>query len=194
MPRITKFETTSFRIGQLEGQILYRILFASFIVLIAVFLAGIYGLLALIAFPVFTLRIQYDYLDEFILKKIRGITVPSIIPLNVVSEAYYEIFGINYGLADRQDETILNTWTSIIKSFPEDITIIRLPYHIPIKRFEKGREEYDSLFSSPNFYADAYFLIVEATRSEDVERVLRNYAVPFNRLSKEEIEILDDAF
>jgi hypothetical protein len=192
MVKITKFQTSSFRIGSLEGPILYRIIFVSFVLILAIFFLGLYGLLALAILPIFVIRMQHDYVDEFIMKKIRGIDVPTLLPLFSDSKSYFEVFGTNYGLSESQDVAVIDTWSFIIGAFSEDMMIIRHPYRIPLQRFEKGRKEYDSLFVGLNLYADAYFIVIDSRRVDGFEETLANYGIPFRKLERGEIEILND--
>jgi len=74
MVKMTKFQTSSFRIGSLEGAILYRLILVSFSVLLSIFFLRSYGFISLVLIPIFLLRIQHDYIDEFVVKKMRGIT------------------------------------------------------------------------------------------------------------------------
>ncbi|MEM0135826.1 MAG: hypothetical protein QXU18_11500, partial [Thermoplasmatales archaeon] len=97
MVRLVKFQTSSVRIGPLEGTALYRLALATLAVLVLIFYFGSYGFLSLVLVPIISLRIQHDYLDEYILKKLRGITVPAIFPLITDRKTAYEIFGTNYG-------------------------------------------------------------------------------------------------
>ena len=192
MVRMTKFQTSSLRVGSLEGSILYRSILVGFAILLAIFFFGLYGLISLSLLPIFLLRIQYDFVDEFIIKKVRGITVPTLVPLITKEDASYEIFGTNYGLSERQDSSILSTWASIVGTFSEDLTILRHPYKIPLQRFQMGVKEYDALFSQFDCYADAYFIKINKTKIEELENTLRNYGVPFTRLSDEEVEVLNE--
>jgi hypothetical protein len=192
MVRMTKFQTSSLRVGSLEGSILYRSILVGFAILLAIFFFGLYGLISLALLPMFLLRIQYDYVDEFIIKKVRGITVPTLVPLITKKDASYEIFGTNYGLSERQDGSILSTWTSIVGAFSEDLTILRHPYKIPLQRFQMGVKEYDALFSQLDCYADAYFIKINKTKTEEFENTLRNHGVAFTRLSDEEVEVLNE--
>ena len=192
MVRMTKFQTSSLRIGSLEGSLLYRSILVGFVILLAIFFFGLYGLISLSLLPIFLLRIQYDFVDEFIIKKVRGITVPTLVPLITKEDASYEIFGTNYGLSERQDSSILSTWASIVGTFSEDLTILRHPYKIPLQRFQMGVKEYDALFSQFDCYADAYFIKINKTKIEELENTLRNYGVPFTRLSDEEVEVLNE--
>ncbi|MDA8056006.1 MAG: hypothetical protein M0Z77_10245 [Thermoplasmatales archaeon] len=191
MVRMTKFQTSSFRIGSLEGTILYRLIVVAFIILLAIFYLGLYGLISLILLPIFLLRIQHDYVDEYILKKIRGITVSTLHPLITKEKAAYEVFGSNYGLSEQQDGNILYAWTAVLESFSEDMTIIRHPYQVPFQRFIRGVKEYDSLFSNTACFADAYFITISNGKTEDFEKTLRNYGIPYTRLNEGEVEILN---
>jgi hypothetical protein len=192
MVRITKFQTSSFRMGPLEGPILYRIMFVTFILGIAVFFLGLEGLLVLAILPVFIIRIQQDYIDEFIMKKVRGIDVPTLLAFYSSAKGYFEVFGTNYGLSESQDIAILDSWSSVIGAFSEDITIIRHPYRIPLQRFEIGRKEYDSLFSGLNLHADAYFVVVDSRRVKEFEETLASSGISFRELDGEEVKILND--
>lgn len=192
MVRMIKFQTSSFRIGPLEGSILYRLLLVAFAILIAIFYLGPFGFVSLALLPIFLLRIQHDYLDEFIVKKIKGITVSYLDAPITEKNASYEIAGTNYGLSEQQDRNIIYVWASIIESFAEDMMIIRDPYRVPLQRFEKGVEEYDSLFSGLVFYADAYFITISESMVEDFEKTLANYGVPFKRLREDEVETLNE--
>ena len=191
MVKMTKFQTSSFRIGSLEGAILYRLILVSFSVLLSIFFLRTYGLIALVLIPMFLLRIQHDYIDEFVVKKVRGITAFVIHPLKTEKSAYYEIFGSNYGLSDQQDRNIVYVWESIIGTFSEDLTIIRHPYKIPLQGFLKGDDEYNSLFSKSDSFADAYFVKINKTKTDDFEKILGNYGVQFSKLSEEEVGVLD---
>lgn len=192
MVRLVKFQTSSIRIGPLEGSALYRITLVTLAVLISIFYLGSYGFLSLILVPVFSIRIQHDYVDEYVLKKLRGITVSTLFPLITERKAAYEIFGTNYGLSEQQDRVIIDAWTSIIDTFSEDMTIIKHPYRVPLQRFIRGNEEYDSLFSGLNCFADAYFITILKERSDDFERTLRNYGIPFSKLAENEASALND--
>lgn len=192
MVRMVKFQTSSFRFGYLEGPILYRMMFASFSVLLAIYFLGVYGLASLVILPVFLLRIQHDFIDEYLAKKIRGITAVTLIPLISDKKEAYEIFGANYGLSVLQDNSIIYIWSSIIGSFSEDMTIIRHPYIVPIQAFKRGVEEYDSLFSNSVYYAEAYFITINKAKRDDFEKTLTNYGIAFTRLGKEEVRVLND--
>jgi hypothetical protein len=167
-------------------------MFSSFAVLLAVFFLGVYGLVFLVLLPIFLLRIQHDFLDEFILKKVRGITVSTLSPLISDKREAYEIFGTNYGLSEQQDRNIIYVWASIIESFSEDIMIIRHPYTVPLHAFQKGVAEYDSLFEGTVCYADAYFITINKTRKADFEKTLGNYGIPFAVLREEEVKVLNE--
>lgn len=193
MVKMVKFQTSALRIGVLEGTILYRIILVGFIVLLAIYFLGTYGFLSLVLIPVFLLRIQHDYLDEFVVKKVRGITVYTLHQLTNDDCASYEIFGTNYGLSERQDENIIAVWAAIIGSFSEDIIVIRHPYRIPLQKFQKGKKEYDELFNQNDAWADAYFITVSRARAEDLEKTLGNYGIAFSRLSVEQVKALNDA-
>ncbi len=193
MVKMVKFQTSAFRIGMLEGMILYRIILVGFIVLLAIYFLGSYGFLSLVLIPVFLLRIQHDYVDEFIVKKVRGITVSSLHQMTDANSASYEIFGTNYGLSERHDDNIIAVWSAIIGSFSDDIMVIRHPYRIPLQKFQMGRKEYDELFSQNDAWADAYFITVSRARTEDLEKTLGNYGIAFSRLSVEQAKALNDA-
>ncbi len=194
MVRMVKFQTSSMRIGPLEGTVLYRVILVSFVILLSVFFLGEYGFVSLILLPLVLLRIQYDYVDEYIRKKLMGWTVFDIYPLINEERAAYEVFGSNYGLSEQRDKNILHTWSSVLDSLSEDVAIIRFPYEVPIHRFQKGVSEYDSLFSEMVCYADAYFIIVNKFAADDLERTLRNHGVSFRRLAEEEERALNDRF
>jgi hypothetical protein len=112
-------------------------------------------------------------------------------PLKTEKSAYYEIFGLNYGLSDQQDRNIVYVWESIIGTFSEDLTIIRHPYKIPLQMFLKGDDEYNSLFSKSDSFADAYFVKINKTKTDDFEKILGDYGVQFSKLSEEEVGVLD---
>ena len=186
--RIQKFQTAQMRLGPLEGEMLYRVLIVGTVVLLSIFFFNLFGLLTVVLFPVFLLKFQSDYLDEIVVKKIRGITVPGVVAMNAPGRVIYEVFGINYGFSEVQDEEILETWSSVVNTFSEDMLILRIPYRIPLETFKKGRSDYDSLFSGEDAIADAYFIIVEAPKSEEFESVLSNHGIPFLKLRDEEGE------
>ena len=192
MVKMVKFQTSSFRLGYLEGPVLYRLMLAAFAVLLAIFFLGVYGLAFLIIFPVFLLRIQHDFIDEFILKKVRGITAASLSPLISDEKEASEIFGTNYGLSVQQDRNIIYIWSSIIGSFSEDMTIIRHPYLVPVQAFQRGVAEYDSLFSKLVCHADAYFITIKKTKRDDFEKTLTNYGITFTKLGKDEVRVLNE--
>ncbi|MEM0128268.1 MAG: hypothetical protein QXO03_04190 [Thermoplasmatales archaeon] len=79
--KIHKFQTAQIKLGPLEGKPLYRLLIASAIVLISLYFFNLYGLISLAVLPLFLIRSQNDYLDEIIIKKIQGITVPDLLPV-----------------------------------------------------------------------------------------------------------------
>lgn len=189
--KMIKFQTSSLRIGPLEGPILYRMLLVAFIVLSSIFFFGAYGFVSLALLPLL-FKIQHDYVDEYLLKKIRGITVSTLDPLLTDGSVSYEIFAANYGLSEQQDRNILYIWSSIIGSFSEDMMVIRHPYSVPLERFHKGIPEYDSLFSNSAFYADAYFITISKTRQEDFEKTLGSYGIPFSKLTEEEVGVLNE--
>ncbi len=192
MVRMIKFQTSSLRIGPLEGPILYRMLLVAFIVLTSIFFFGEYGFVSLALLPLFLFKMQHDYVDEYFWKKIRGITVSTLDPLLTERSVSYEIFAANYGLSEQQDRNIIYIWSSIIGSFSEDMMIIRHPYRVPLERFHKGKPEYDSLFSNSAFYADAYFITISKTREEGFEKTLGSYGIPFSKLTEEEVGVLNE--
>ncbi len=190
--RMIKFQTSSLRIGPLEGSILYRMLLITFIVLGSIFFFGEYGFVSLALLPLFLFKIQHDYVDEYLLKKIRGITVSTLDPLLTDRSVSYEIFAANYGLSEQQDRNIIYIWSSIVGSFSEDMMVVRHPYSVPLERFHKGTPEYDSLFSNSVFYADAYFIIISKARQEDFEKTLGSYGIPFSKLTEGEVGVLNE--
>lgn len=192
MSRITKFQTSSLRIGPFEGALLFRVLIGSLLILLTIFFLGFYGILSVAILPIFTIKIQHDFLDEYIFKAIRGVTVTDIIPLIPVTSTCYEIFCSNYGFSEKQDELILETWSSIVRSFSEDMLIIRHPYQIPTKRFVRENKEYNSLFSEMDSSADAYFIVINSRCVDEFERTLSDHGVPFEKLGREEVMALND--
>jgi|GEM_PF-3294807 hypothetical protein len=192
MVRIVKFRASALQIGPLEGEVLLRILFVSFVISISIFFFKFYGMLSLLSIPLFLLKSQYDFLDQALVKKLKGDSVVGLVPINVQERAVYEIFGVNYGLSEVQDQEILNHWSQVINSLTENVTVIRYPYRIPTDHFTIGIEEYDSLFSCTDSFADAYFLSIDRKGSEILERALSSSGISFRLLSKEEVEKLND--
>ncbi|MEM1613944.1 MAG: hypothetical protein QXP25_03475, partial [Thermoplasmatales archaeon] len=161
--KIQKFQTTQLKLGPFEGAFLYRLLTASTIVTVSFFFFNFYGLVSLLSLPFFLVKSQNDYLDEIIIKKVKGITIPNLLHICDQGKVAYEIFGTNFRFSEHHDNWIISAWSSIINTFSEDMIVMKIPYKIPVERFLTGVAQYDSLFKDLEAIAYAYFVIIEST-------------------------------
>ncbi|MEM0138607.1 MAG: hypothetical protein QW100_02620 [Thermoplasmatales archaeon] len=190
--KIHKFQTTQLKLGPFEGAFLYRLLTVSTIVTVSFFFFNFYGLVSLFSLPLFLVKSQNDYLDEIIIKKVKGITIPNLLHICGQGKVAYEIFGTNFGFSEYKDNWIILAWSSLVNTFSEDMIVMKVPYRIPVERFLTGFTEYDSLFKGLEAIAYAYFVIIESSKIEEFESTMSNFGISFVRLNEEEARVIDD--
>lgn len=191
MVHIIKFKPSTIRIGQLEGALLYRIIVVSSVLIMAIFLFGYYGFIVVAGYFVFGIRIDDDFIDEYVIKKLKGekeVELPDLFEKYEIFELYVE----TYGYSSYQDEQIINEWTNFIITLKSDFIIIRFPYKIPIEDFKTGIDGYDSLFSKYPFFAEAYFIGVSKDHSGDFEKTASVSGIHFRKLENNEVKELND--
>lgn len=191
MVHILKFGRTNLRIGFLEGELLNRFFIVSSFVIIAVYFLGYLGLFSIFLFVLFGLRVNDDYLDQYLLKKIKG-EIP--VELDFLRNRYvlYEIFTDSYGFSDFQDMDIIHRLTNLISSFKSDFLIIRYPYKIPIEEFKTSNDGYNSLFDNSDYIGEAYFVAVQTNLSDDFEKKASVSGLNIRKLDEEEVKKLDE--
>lgn len=190
MVHIMKFRQITLKLGPLEDALLYRVIIASFIVVFSIFIFGIYGSVTIILSIILVFRIDDDFLDQYIIKSIKGDRKVDLINL---SDKYqiYEIFSETYGYSEFQDDEIISKWVNFVSTFKYDILIIRFPYRIPIENFKNENEGYNSLFDGNNYIGEAYFIGVYKEHSDDFENKAAVSGLFFRRLQEDEVGKLD---
>ncbi len=191
MVHILKFGRTNLRVGFLEGDMLNRFLIVSSIVIVAVYVLGYLGLFSIFLFVLFGLRVNDDYLDQYLFKKIKG---EIRVELDLLTNRYvlYEIFTDSYGFSDFQDMDIIQRFTNLISSFKSDFLIIRYPYKIPVEEFKTSNEGYNSLFNNSDYIGEAYFVAVQTNFSDDFEKKASVSGLSIRKLDEEEVKKLDE--
>ncbi|MGC8546711.1 MAG: hypothetical protein ACP5MU_03510 [Thermoplasmata archaeon] len=190
MVHIMKFRQVTLKLGPLEDILLYRALILSSIVIFSVFIIGFYGLLSIIIMIIFLFRINDDFLDQYLIKIIKG---DKRVELINIADKYqlYEIFSETYGYSEFQDREIISKWTGFISTFKSDILIIRFPYRIPIENFKDKNDGYNSLFDNSTYIGEAYFIGVFKELSEDFENKASVSGLFFRKLEENEVKELD---
>ncbi len=191
MVHILKFGRTNLRVGFLEGDMLNRFLIVSSIVIVAVYVLGYLGLFSIFLFVLFSFRVNDDYLDQYLFKKIKG---EIRVELDLLTNRYvlYEIFTDSYGFSDFQDMDIIQRFTNLISSFKSDFLIIRYPYKIPVEEFKTSNEGYNSLFNNSDYIGEAYFVAVQTNFSDDFEKKASVSGLSIRKLDEEEVKKLDE--
>lgn len=189
MTRLLKFKTSSLKIGPLSDAILFRALLLAGILIISLFIFGMWGAVVTLLAPVLLLRIGDDFLDEYLFKKIKG---GEEVILTTLSKEYdlYELFTMTFSFSEPQDKGILEQWITLLNNFKNDLLLIRFPYRFPVERYIVGRGEYDSLFNEEEFYVDAYFIAIKKNHSEDFEKSVGAAGLTYRKVSEEEEEYI----
>jgi len=190
MVHIMKFRQVTLKLGPLEDILLYRALILSSIVIFSVFIIGFYGLFSIITMIIFLVRINDDFLDQYLIKIIKG---DKRVELLNITDKYqlYEIFSETYGYSEFLDREIIRKWTGFISTFKSDILIIRFPYKIPIENFKDKNDGYNSLFDNSTYIGEAYFIGVFKELSEDFENKASVSGLFFRKLEEKEVKELD---